>query len=134
MDAGIPEGGYALLRAGHIRKFTGMGSGTEEGAGVKQTAAQMLLRQHLRELGLVAEAEYRFCEDRRWAADLAVPSLRLLFEANGGRWTGGHFRGKAVDAENEKLNTAQMEGWRILQFTNEFILSGEAREWLKRWL
>lgn len=100
---------------------------------MKYTNAQILLAVHCRELGLKPEFEYRFCQ-RRWAFDLAIPDLRLALECNGGRWTGGHFRGKAVDAEYEKLNTAQMLGWRVLQFTNEFAEEGAAKAFIEKWL
>ena len=101
----------------------------------KMTAAQMLLRTHLMELGYKdLESEYQFCSDRRWKADLASPNRRLLFECDGGMWRGGHRRGKALEADYERQNRAQLEGWRILRFTNRQILTGEALEWLKEHL
>ena len=102
----------------------------------KQTDAQILLGIHLRELGIQTVPELRFCKDREWAFDLAClprTGLRLAFECNGGKWSGGHRRGKAIEDENDKINTAQMLGWRVLQFTNEQILDGRARAFLAEW-
>ncbi len=99
------------------------------------TDAQELLRTHLGELGFDdVETEYRFCLDRRWLADLASPGRRLLFECDGGMWHGGHRRGKALEADYERQNRAQVEGWRILRFTNRQVLNGEALAWLKEHL
>ena len=100
-----------------------------------RTAAQILLAQHLKELklGPIVE-ELRFHAQRKWRFDLAIPDVRIAFEANGGKWSGGHRRGKAIEEENLKLNTATMMGWRVFQFTNEQILDGRAKEFIKRWL
>lgn len=101
--------------------------------GMKQTDAQVLLAIHLRELGVHTQPEYLFC-DRNWRFDLYSMAHNLAFEANGGKWHGGHRRGKAIEDENDKLNTATMLGYRVLQFTNEQILDGRAKAWLKEWL
>ena len=96
------------------------------------TEAQKLLGIHLKELKLgKVEYEYQFCADRRWRADLAILDSRLLFECDGGQFHGGHKRGKALEGDYDKQNRAQLEGWRILRFTNRQILTGEAKAWLK---
>lgn len=100
----------------------------------KLTPAQRLLGIHLKELGLKPYFEYLVTPDRKWRFDLACPEERLAFEVNGGRWTGGHYRGKAQDNEYDKLNSAQLDGWRVLQFTNEFVLKGRAKAWLEEYL
>jgi hypothetical protein len=104
---------------------------------VKLTPAQILLGKHMKELGIKSVEiipEYRFWDERRWRLDIAVPHLRLGCEVSGGNWTGGHSRGKAQEKEYDKLNYAQMRGWRIMQWTNRQVLSGEAKEFLKIWL
>lgn len=78
--------------------------------------------------------EHKFFEGRRWKFDVALPELRLAFECDGGKWHGGHRRGKALEADYERQNTAIMEGWRVLRFTNDQILSGEAKQFLEKWL
>jgi very-short-patch-repair endonuclease len=97
------------------------------------TEAQTLLGIHLAELKLFVSAEYKFCY-RSWRFDWANSDLRIAFEVNGGKWSGGHRRGWAIEDENDKLNTATMMGWRVIQFTNEQVLDGRAKEWLRPWL
>ena len=97
-------------------------------------AAQILLSVHLDELGLINEFELPVCEGRKWRFDICCPNERLAFECNGGKWHGGHRRGKAIEDENDKLNIATLTGWRVLQFTNEQILDGRAKAFLKEHL
>jgi hypothetical protein len=98
---------------------------------MKRTQAQILLRIHLREMGyhdLEIFDEYQFWPQRKWRFDVAIPHQRLAFECSGGNWAGGHRRGKAQEDEYDKLNTATMSGWRVLQWTNGQILNGHAKE------
>jgi very-short-patch-repair endonuclease len=97
---------------------------------VKQTQAQILLGIHLEELRIFASAEYKFCDDREWRFDWANREAKIAFECNGGQWSGGHRRGFAVEQENEKINTAILLGWKVLQFTNAEILNGRAKAYL----
>jgi very-short-patch-repair endonuclease len=99
----------------------------------KQTKQQILLGIHLRELGLQTVPELVF-GNRHWRFDLSCDEHRLAFEISGGNWTGGHRRGKAQEDEYDKLNTAQMQGWRVLQFTNAQVEDGRAKEFVKGWL
>lgn len=100
---------------------------------MKQTEAQILLGIHLAELRIFASAEYKFCE-RDWRFDWANRDLRLAFECNGGKWSGGHRRGEAIEDENDKINTAILMGWRVLQFTNEQVLDGRTKAFLQEHL
>ena len=95
----------------------------------------MLLGLHLKELGFEdIRFEFQFNPDRSWRADLAVPGDRLLLECCGGAFHGGHRRGAAMEIEYERLNWAQLNGWRILQFTNVAILRGTAKKFLQDYL
>jgi very-short-patch-repair endonuclease len=111
---------------------------------------QILLGIHLRELGFLPEYEHHFCE-RDWRFDVACPRDRLAFEISGGQFTGGHRTGfwgkleatrrKAMgktgtpqEEEYDKLNTAQLLGWRVFQFTNEQVSTGRAKAFLEEWL
>lgn len=105
----------------------------------KLTQAQTLLGIHLGELGLNVIYEHAFAEGRSWRLDLFLPEARIGIECNGGKWasanhSGGHRRMAAIDDENLKVNTAQMMGIRVLQFANDFVLTGQAKEFLKTWL
>jgi very-short-patch-repair endonuclease len=99
----------------------------------RRTEAQIALGMALMELGFKASEvfyEYQFNPDRRWRADLAVPGDRLLLEADGGQFHGGHRRGNALAADYERQNWAVMNGWRLLRWTNKQILDGTAKAWL----
>lgn len=59
--------------------------------------------------------EYRFCE-RRWRFDYAHPGTRIAIELNGGVWSGGrHVRGAGYLRDREKVNAAQLLGWRVVE-------------------
>ena len=64
---------------------------------------------------------------------VALPQYRRLFgiEIDGGMWTGGHTRGPGLEKDYEKQNLAQMNGYRILRFTNRQVQNGNAKEALK---
>ena len=101
---------------------------------MKLTPAQILLQMHLKELGIPTVHEYCFHPMHKWRFDLACPFERLAFEISGGNWTGGHRRGKAQEDEYDKLNAAQLLGWRVMQFTNRQVLSGEAKAFIREHL
>lgn len=116
----------------------------------KLSEAQILLRDHiLPELGVEEEilTEFGFADGRDWRLDVYVPDLRLAIEVHGGQFTGGHRRGYwsaqearrrkiagKVDSPQEdeynKLNSALMDGYRVLQFSNEQVKDGRAKAFL----
>ena len=98
---------------------------------MKLTEAQILLQKHLEELGIKTVPEYRFNPERQFRFDLADLENRLAFEVNG-HFKGRHGAGWSNDAE--KLNLAQMQGWRVMVFTNRDVSSGKAKEFMSRWL
>lgn len=98
---------------------------------VKRTEAQILLGIHLAELGIETIAEYRFDTERLFRFDLADPERKLGFEVDGGMFRGGHKRGVALEADYAKQNLAQLQGWKILRFTNREVLTGKAKDFLK---
>jgi very-short-patch-repair endonuclease len=100
----------------------------------KLTEAQTLLGIHVRELGLAVEYEHEFCE-RGWRFDLYLPEPRIGIEVNGGHFLSrGHRSYRDLDEEYAKLNTATMMGIRILQFSNEFVRDGRAKEFIAEYL
>ena len=84
------------------------------------------------------EPEVVFCHGRKWAFDwlfrLPMPGamdgiyeVHVAVEIQGGLFSGGrHTRGAALLAEYEKLNTAQIMGYKVLLFTPQQVKSGEA--------
>ena len=66
----------------------------------------------------VPRLEYRFHPTRKWRFDYAWLEIQLAIERQGGVWTRGkHARGAGMLKDHEKLNAAQMMGWRVLQCT-----------------
>jgi very-short-patch-repair endonuclease len=100
----------------------------------KLSEAQLLLSIHLRELGFTRELEFEFmfAPPRLWRSDIALHNEKLLLEIDGGLYTGGHKRGKALEDDYEKQNVAQMLHYRILRFSNAQVLDGRAKEFLSK--
>jgi very-short-patch-repair endonuclease len=98
------------------------------------TPAQRLLQMHLHELGVDTIFEYQFVKERKFAADLADLDNSILFECDGGQFSGGHMRGKKLEEQYEKDRLAQLYGFRMMRFTNRQILNGEAKKWLQEHL
>lgn len=85
------------------------------------------LAGHLQCYRILAVREYQFDKARRWRFDFAIPSKMLGIEVEGGSWTNGrHNRGSGMAADCVKYNTAVLQGWRVLRFTTEQVLSGYA--------
>jgi len=84
------------------------------------------LHQQVRALRLPAcEREYRFDPVRKWRFDLCWPARKLAVECDGGQWKpGGGRHGTGKDFE--KMNAAQLAGWRVLHFTGTQIRQGYA--------
>ncbi len=76
----------------------------------------------LRALASDACAEFNFHPTRKWRADFAIPSAKLLIEVDGGAWSGGrHTRGAGFIADQEKTNAAACLGYRVLRYTPKRI-------------
>lgn len=67
--------------------------------------------------GPAPETEFRFAPPRRWRADRAWPAHRVLLEIQGY----GHQSHKMYHSDVEKMNAAQVQGWRVLQLTYKMI-------------
>jgi very-short-patch-repair endonuclease len=82
---------------------------------------------HCKLYKLTPEREVRFSLTRRWRFDFAWPAKKLAVEIEGGSWKiGRHQRPQGFTADCEKYNSAVLSGWRVLRFTTEMVLSGEA--------
>jgi hypothetical protein len=70
--------------------------------------------------------EYRFCK-RMWRFDLCYPDRMIAIECNGGIYKRGrHSFGTGLEKDYEKLNRAQLLGWKVLQYSMGMILDGTA--------
>ena len=66
--------------------------------------------------GAELATEHRFHDERRWRFDFAHLATKTAIEINGGIWSGGrHIRGAGYLRDREKINTAQMLGWRVFE-------------------
>ena len=72
--------------------------------------------------GLEVIEEFRFNPQRRWRFDYYIEKLKLGIEINGGIFSGGrHVRGTGFLKDMEKLNSAQILGFKVLQYTPDQI-------------
>lgn len=81
------------------------------------------------------EYEYLFAPPRKWRFDIAFSGSRfgVAVEIQGGLFSGGrHVRGPALLKEYEKINEAQILGYKVLFVTPKQIDSGEAMSLVKR--
>jgi len=66
---------------------------------------------------------------RKFRADFLCPQLKMIIEINGGQYSDGggrHTRGgKGYETDLTKLNLAQMNGYKIIQFTYQMLERGE---------
>ena len=105
---------------------------------MKAKPANILLEKHLRELGLRFHAEHQFAKPRKWRFDYVLEdefSPWIAIEIEGGIYTQGrHTRGKGYEADLEKYNVAQANGWTVYRFSTGMVLRGEAKAFLAEWL
>lgn len=72
----------------------------------------------IRSLKLDFEPEYKFHPTRRWRFDYAIPELMTAIEYNGiFSNKSRHITAVGHSGDCEKLNQAQILGWRVLQYT-----------------
>ena len=91
-----------------------------------------LMAIHLAELGYEFIREYKFHHSRLWRFDFLLAESSVAVEIEGGIWSKGrHIRGAGFLADMEKYNTATMQGYRVLRFSTQQVLTGEAKKWLK---
>lgn len=79
--------------------------------------------------------EYQAIPGRRFRFDFAWKKERLLVEVQGGVWNGGaHGRPTGITRDMDKLNQAQIYGWKVLQFDTKMVKSGAALEVVEQFL
>jgi len=79
------------------------------------------------------ELEVVFHHERKWRFDFAWPLQKVALEVHGAVWTRGHHsRGQGQQDDWEKLNEAQLLGWRVFQCSPQQVDSGEIFGILKK--
>lgn len=121
-----------MVKAGTITKAKPHNPKGNKNSGDK---AKWEMEMMLKLAGLEYETELVFHPVRKWRADFAVPSLRILIEYEGlfsekSRHTtiGGFI------ADCEKYNSAAKLGWKVLRYTNKDYrqMSSDINEILKQ--
>jgi very-short-patch-repair endonuclease len=78
------------------------------------------------------EEQFAFAPGRKFRADFAWPSFKLLFEAHGAVFTQGrHTRGAGFTADCERRSIAAILGYSMIEATTDQIKSGEAIGWVE---
>lgn len=92
-----------------------------------KSAAEELFQFQLRAHRLTFDRELPFHPQRKWRFDFAHVPARLAVEINGGAYSGGrHHTPAGSEKDWEKLNAAQLLGWKVLQYSPRQIKSGSA--------
>jgi very-short-patch-repair endonuclease len=73
---------------------------------------------------------------RRFRADFLCPTLKIMVEINGGVFVNGrHTRGGGgYETDLIKLNLAQMNGFKVFQFTYQMLEKGELNNLVNEYL
>ena len=96
------------------------------------------LEFQLRAVGIEAIREYKFCDTRKFRADICIitDGKRLIVECNGGTWMAksGHSSSVGIHRDYEKANLAQLLGYVYLQYTRKEIEDGSALSEIEQYL
>ena len=98
------------------------------------SALENLFAMQLDSAGLTGYVrEYRAIPGRKFRFDFAFVGERLLIEVQGGVWNGGaHGRPTGITRDMDKLNQAQIHGWKVLQFDTKMVKSGVGLEFTEQ--
>lgn len=90
-----------------------------------KSEAEQLLIDDLVAAGYPPKVGHAFHELRRWEFDLAYPTCKLAIEVDG---RGRHQREKGEREDQEKINAAIEQGWRVLRYPAKSVTTGLRRE------
>ena len=133
----MQKAGQAYRRHGHKPITPAM---VREEKLKQPSEAEILFREHMREMDVFLTKEYRFHLERKWRFDFAAilndgKISRLAFEIEGGTWIGGrHTSGKGFQNDCDKYNSATAMGWTVFRFTTADVMSGKAKEYVRTYL
>jgi len=73
--------------------------------------------------------EYQFHPVRKWRFDFCLIDKRVAIEIHGGtRKQGRHNRAEGFARDREKMNAAQLLGWRVFEFSDVTLRDREAMD------
>lgn len=91
----------------------------------KPALLQILLAEIKQEKLPTPELEVRFHPIRKWRFDLGWPSQKIALEIHGAVFAGGrHTRGAGFQKDREKMNEAQLLGWKVLEYSTGQVKQG----------
>lgn len=95
-------------------------------ARMKKDALTKILMAEIRQEGLPEpEIEVRFHPIRKWRFDLGWPDEKIAIEIHGAVYAGGrHTRGKGFENDREKMNEAQLQGWKVFEYSTGQVKQG----------
>jgi hypothetical protein len=91
---------------------------------IKKSIYQIQMAALLKKEGYNFVEEFKFHPDRKWRFDFVLEPVKtkIAIEVNGGVWIRGkHTFGTSYEKDLEKINTAQLMGWMILQYTPDTL-------------
>lgn len=93
---------------------------------MKKTSLLPILLAEIKQEKLPApELEIRFHPIRKWRFDLGWPEKKVALEVHGGVWQQGrHTRGAGFEGDREKMNEAQLLGWKVLEYSTGQLRDG----------
>ena len=75
---------------------------------------------------LAPEREWVFSK-RKFRFDFAFLAQKIAVEVEGGIWSkGAHNRGKHFEQDAFKYNLATKMGWRVLRYSTDMVMQGQA--------
>lgn len=73
-----------------------------------------------------AQRQYRFHPKRRWLFDFAWPQAMIAVEIDGGTYVKGrHVQPEGFRSDCQKINEAQLLGWRVFRGDVKMVKDGE---------
>jgi hypothetical protein len=97
--------------------------------------AEDVMAIHLGELGIEFIREFKFFSHRKWRLDFYLIEYSYGVEIEGAIWSRGrHTRGQGFRNDTEKYNHATVLGIKMLRFTTESVLKGDAKKFISFWL
>lgn len=103
---------------------------------MRESIGEQRLAQHILLTGLPEpEREFKFHPVRDWRVDFAWPGRKLAVEIEGAVYKiGRHQRPSGYMKDIEKYNELSHQGWRLLRYTTEQVIDGEAVNDIQRYL
>lgn len=91
----------------------------------KDALMKILLAEIKQERLPAPDLEVRFHPIRKWRFDAAWMDKKIALELHGAVYVHGHHtRGKGFEDDREKMNEAQLMGWKVLEYSTGQVKQG----------